>query len=214
MALFQKRPELGDAIQFYTLGQNKTVLLVGLGNIGKDYDGTRHNIGFACLDHFVAKSREDMSGWIEKKDMKCHLSTGRIGDTRVIAMKPTTLMNLSGEAVQLVANFYKIAPSQTAIIHDELDIDFGLIRTRLGGGAAGHNGIKSVTQHFGEDTGRIRIGIGPKQPEQIDSADFVLAPFTKKEQSQLPNLYQEVHALLGEYLYGTNLPTDTRTFIV
>jgi PTH1 family peptidyl-tRNA hydrolase len=84
----------------------------------------------------------------------------------------------------------------------------------MGGGAAGHNGIKSVIQHFGEDNGRIRIGIGPKTPEQIDSADFVLAPFNKKEQSQLPNLFQEVNALLSEYLYGTELPTDTRTFIV
>jgi PTH1 family peptidyl-tRNA hydrolase len=214
MALFQKRPQLGDAIQFYTLGQNKTVLLVGLGNIGKEYDGTRHNIGFACLDRFVAKSGGDMSSWIDKKDLKCHMSTGRIGDTRVIAIKPTTLMNLSGEAVQLVANFYKVAPSQTTLIHDELDIDFGLIRTRQGGGAAGHNGVKSVIKHFGEDTGRIRIGIGPKTPEQIDSADFVLASFGKKEQAQLPNLYQEVNALLSEYLYGTELPADTRTFLV
>lgn len=213
MALFQKKPVLGDNIQFYTLGQNKTVLLVGLGNIGKEYDGTRHNIGFACLDAFVKKN-DDMSGWIEKKDLKCHVSTGRIGDTRVIAIKPTTLMNLSGEAVQLVANFYKIAPSQTTIIHDELDIDFGLIRTRQGGSAAGHNGIKSIIKHFGEETGRVRIGIGPKKPAQIDSADFVLAQFSKKEQAQLPNLYQETNALLSEYLYGTNLPTDTRTFIV
>ena len=214
MALFQKKPILGDAIQFYTLGQNKTILLVGLGNVGKEYDGTRHNIGFACVDRFVAKNGEEMSNWIDKKDFKCHMSTGRIGDTRVIAIKPTTLMNLSGEAVQLVANFYKIAPTQTAVIHDELDIDFGLIRTRMGGGAAGHNGIKSVIKHLSDDTGRIRIGIGPKKPEQIDSADFVLAPFSKKEQSQLPNLFQEVNALLSEYLYGAQLPTDTRTFIV
>jgi PTH1 family peptidyl-tRNA hydrolase len=214
MALFQKKPVLGDNVQFYTLGQIKTVLIVGLGNIGKEYDGTRHNIGFACLDNFVARNSDAMSSWLEKKDLKCHISTGRIGDTRVIAIKPTTLMNLSGEAVQLVANFYKVAPSQTTIIHDELDIDFGLIRTRQGGGAAGHNGIKSVIQHFSEDTGRIRIGIGPKKPAQMDSADFVLASFSKAEQSQLPNLLQEVNALLGEYLYGTNLPTDTRTFIV
>ncbi|MEO6513603.1 MAG: aminoacyl-tRNA hydrolase [Candidatus Saccharimonadales bacterium] len=213
MALFQKKPILGDNIQFYTLGQNKTALLVGLGNVGKEYDGTRHNVGFACLDTFVKKN-EDMSAWVDKKDLKCHMSTGRVGDTRVIAIKPTTLMNLSGEAVQLVANFYKIAPSQTLIIHDELDIDFGLIRTRMGGSAAGHNGVKSVIQHFGEDNGRVRIGIGPKTPVQMDSADFVLAPFSKKEQGQLPNLYQEMNALLTEYLFGGQLPTDTRTFIV
>lgn len=213
MALFQKRPQVSDAIQFYTLGQNKTVLLVGLGNIGKEYDGTRHNIGFAVLDYFVSKNSE-MNGWIEKKDFKCFLSQGQFGDTRVIAIKPTTLMNNSGEAVQAVAHFYKIAPSSTVILHDELDIEFGQIRTRTGGSAAGHNGVKSVIQHFGEDTGRVRIGIGPKKPAQMDSADFVLASFTKKEQAQLGNLNQEVNSLLSEYLYGTTLPNETRTFIV
>ena len=213
MALFQRRPQLGDSIQLYTFGQNKTVLLVGLGNIGKEYDGTRHNIGFAALDYFVSKN-SDMSAWINKSDLKCHLSSGQMGDTRVIAIKPTTFMNLSGEAVQAVAHFYKIAPGSTVILHDELDIDFGQIRTRTGGSSAGHNGIKSIIKHFGEDTGRVRIGIGPKKPAQMDSSDFVLAAFSKKEQAQLPNLFQEVNALLTEYLYGTNLPTETRNFIV
>lgn len=213
MAFLIKRPQVGDAIQFYTLGKNKTILLVGLGNIGKEYDGTRHNTGFACLDHFVAKT-DGMSDWINKSDLRCHLSTGRVGDTRVLAIKPTTLMNLSGEAVQLVSNFYKVAPGDTAIIHDELDINFGLVRLRVGGSAAGHNGVKSIIKHFGEDTGRIRVGIGPKHPEQIDSADYVLGKFDKTEVEQLPNMYREVTALLSEYLYGGQLPTDTRNFIV
>jgi len=213
MALFQRRPQAGEAIAYYSVGQNKAILLVGLGNFGKEYDGTRHNVGFACIDHFVSKNSE-MSSWIDKKDLKCHLSTGRIGDSRVVAIKPTTYMNLSGEAVQLAANFYKIPAQNTAILHDELDIDFGFIRTRIGGSAAGHNGMKSVIQHFGEDTGRIRIGIGPKKPAQIDSSDFVLGQFNKEEISQLPNLYQEVTSLLSEYLYGTELATGTRTFIV
>lgn len=213
MAFLIKRPQVGDSIQFYTLGKNKTILLVGLGNIGKEYDGTRHNAGFFCLDHFVAKT-DDISAWVNKTDLRCHLATGRVGDTRVIAIKPTTLMNLSGEAVQLVANFYKIHPQDIVLIHDELDIDFGLIRTRAGGGAAGHNGVKSVTKHIGEETGRIRLGIGPKHPAQIDSADFVLGTFSKKEAGQLPNMQREVTALLSEFLYGGQLPTDTRNFIV
>lgn len=213
MAFLIKRPQVGDAIQFYTLGKNKSVLLVGLGNIGKEYDGTRHNAGFACIDHFVAKT-DGMSDWVNKTDQKCHQSTGRVGEVRVIAIKPTTLMNLSGEAVQLVANFYKIHPADIVLIHDELDIDFGLIRTRKGGGAAGHNGVKSVTQHVGEDTGRIRLGIGPKHPAQIDGADYVLGKFNKKESEQLPNMQREVTALLSEYLYGGQLPADTRNFIV
>jgi PTH1 family peptidyl-tRNA hydrolase len=213
MALFQRRPQLGDTINYYTLGQNKTVLLVGLGNIGPEYNGTRHNIGFACLDYFVQKN-SDMSGWMDKKDFKCQIATGQLGDTRVIAIKPTTFMNNSGEAVQAVAHFYKIAPSGTVVLHDELDIDFGQIRTRMGGSSAGHNGMKSIIKHVGEDTGRVRIGIGPKHPAQIDSADFVLGAFNKKEAEQLPNLYQEVNSLLTEYLYGANLPAETRTFIV
>ncbi len=213
MSLFQNRPQVSDSIQYYTLGQNKTILLIGLGNIGAEYEGTRHNIGFAAVDSFVSKNKE-MSGWLDKKDFKCRISTGQFGEARVIAIKPTTFMNNSGEAVQSVAHFYKIAPSSSVIIHDELDIDFGTIRTRNGGGSAGHNGIKSIATHFGEDTGRVRIGIGPKKPAQIDSADFVLAQFTKKEVEQLPNLFQEVNSLLSEYLYGTQLPNETRTFIV
>ena len=151
---------------------------------------------------------------MDKKDLKCQLSTGRVGDTRVIAIKPTTFMNLSGEAVQLVAHFYKVAANQTVLLHDELDIDFGNIRTRQGGSSAGHNGIKSVTKLFGEETGRIRIGIGPKQPPEIDSADFVLARFNSDETAQMPYLKQEVNALLSEYLFSGQLPADTRNFIV
>jgi len=213
MALFQRRPQVGDTIQYYSVGQTKSILIVGLGNVGKEYVGSRHNVGFACLDYFVSKNSE-MSTWIDKKDLKCHFSTGRFGDTRVIAIKPTTYMNLSGEAVQLAANFYKIPPQSIVILHDELDIDFGFIRTRIGGSAAGHNGMKSVIQHLGGETGRVRIGVGPKKPTQIDSADFVLGQFSKKEIAQLPNLYQEANSLLSEYLYGTELAVGTRTFIV
>jgi len=195
------------------MGLNKTILLVGLGNPGKEYDLTRHNVGFICLDSFVAKT-DEMSDWLLKKDLKCQLSLGQMGDTRVIAIKPTTFMNLSGEAVQATAQFYKITPEHITVIHDELDIDFGQIRLRVGGSAAGHNGIKSVSQHLGEDYGRIRIGIGPKKPERIKSEDFVLQKFSSGEQAQLPNLEKEVNAILSEYLYGTQLPHDTRSFLV
>lgn len=213
MALFQRRPQVGTAIQFYTMGQNKTVLLVGLGNIGREFAGTRHNVGFLCLDAFVSK-QDDMSDWMEKKDLKCYFSKGQLGDTLVIAIKPTTLMNLSGEAVQAVAHFYKIVLENIIVLHDELDISFGQIRLRVGGTSAGHNGIKSVTSAIGEDYGRVRIGVGPKHPAQIDSADFVLQKFDDKEQSQLPNLIKEVAAILTEYIYGGELSHETRTFIV
>lgn len=213
MALFQRQQPVSETIQLYTLGQQKVVLVVGLGNAGKQYNGTRHNVGFACIDAFVA-TQDGMADWIEKKDLKCHLSTGRIGDTQVIAIKPTTLMNLSGEAVQAASHFYRVAPASTVVIHDELDIPFGQIRLRMGGSSAGHNGIKSVTQQIGEDYGRVRIGIGPKKPAEMDSADFVLQKFSKTQEKQLPNLTKEVSAILSEYIYGGQFPHETRSFLV
>src|SRR5579859_1962569 len=209
MALFKRRPQLGSTIQYYTLGQNKTVLIVGLGNPGKEYAGTRHNIGFMCLDAFAAAN--DFGPWIDKKDFKCHLTTAMLGDTRTILIKPTTFMNLSGEAVQAVAHFYKIPAEKMVVVHDELDEPFGQIRLRTGGSSAGHNGLKSIIAQVGEDFGRVRIGIGPKHPAQIDSADFVLAPFSKTEQGELKNLTRETNAILSEYAYGDGqLPQETR----
>lgn len=213
MAWLQKRPQVSDPAMYYSVGLHKTIILVGLGNPGKDYTLTRHNVGFLCLDMFVSQS-DDMADWIQKKDLKALVSTGRLGDKQVIAMKPTTFMNLSGEAVQAVAHFYNIIPTDIVVIHDELDIDFGQIRLRTGGSSAGHNGIKSVSQHIGEDYGRIRIGVGPKHPAKIKSEDFVLQKFSATEQGQLPNLTREVNAILSEYLYGTELPHDTRNFLV
>jgi PTH1 family peptidyl-tRNA hydrolase len=213
MGLFQNRPQVSNPVNYITVGLNKTVLLVGLGNIGKEYDDTRHNIGFAAIDSFVATHNE-MSAWINKKDLKCHFSSGQLGQTRVIAIKPTTFMNLSGEAVLATMQFYKVQLEHVVIVHDELDINFGHIRTRVGGSSAGHNGIKSITKLAGEETGRVRIGIGPKKPAQIDSSDFVLAQFTKKEEVELGNLNREVTAILSEYVFGGKLLTETRSFTI
>jgi peptidyl-tRNA hydrolase, PTH1 family len=213
MSLFQRRPQVSDPVNYITVGLNKTVLLVGLGNPGAEYTGTRHNIGFECIDEFVEKS-SDMGDWVSKKDLKCLMSSGRMGETRVFAIKPTTFMNLSGEAVRAVSDFYKIHPNQTIVVHDELDINFGQIRTRMGGSSAGHNGIKSLIQHVGEDFGRVRVGVGPKTPEQIDSADFVLAKFNKEQQGELPALRREANAILTEYVFAETLPVETRSFLI
>ncbi len=213
MSLFQNRPQVANPVNYITVGLNKTLLLVGLGNPGDEYDLTRHNIGFACLDAFVAATT-DMSAWMQKKDLKCLMATGQMGDTRVIAIKPTTFMNLSGEAVQVVANFYKTQLDRTVVVHDELDVDFGQIRMRMGGGAAGHNGIKSVSTQMTEGYGRIRIGIGPKVPEQIDSADFVLQKFSKDELAHMPALTREVNAVLSELVFGAELQAETRSFLI
>ena len=213
MGLFTNKPQASDTVSFTSTSLGKSIVLVGLGNPGTEYDGTRHNIGFAALDAYVDKTSE-MGAWQAKKDLKCLLSSGQLGQTRVIAIKPTTFMNHSGESVQLVTAFYKLQSSDVVVVHDELDVDFGQIRTRVGGGAAGNNGIKSVTQHISEDYGRIRIGIGPKMPKQIDSADFVLQKFGKDQLAQLPNLTSEVNAIITEFIYGGELPHDTRNFII
>jgi PTH1 family peptidyl-tRNA hydrolase len=212
MALFVKRPEIGDRINFSTYGMNKTLLFVGLGNPGSDYEGTRHNIGFMCLDEFARKN--EFPSWVNKTDMKCLSAVKTMGDTRVILCKPTTYMNLSGEAVQAIAHFYKVPLGSVIVVHDEIDVDFGQVRMRIGGSSAGHNGIKSVTKLLGsEQYGRVRIGIGPKTPEQIDSADFVLRKFNEKEHTNLPKLIREVNALLSEYAYGAPVTAETRSFL-
>ena len=210
MALFQKRPQQTNPIQFTTVGLNKTLLIVGLGNPGKEYADTRHNVGFMALDEFARKNSFDP--WILKKDLKCEYTQQTLGDTRVILIKPQTFMNLSGEAVQAVQHFYKLNNQQMVVVHDELDVNFGQIRVRVGGSPAGNNGIKSVSQHVGEDYARVRIGIGPKKPAQMDTADFVLQDFSKAEQEKLPAMLREVTALLSEYAYGSPFSAETRSF--
>jgi len=213
MALFQKNPyDTSEHKPIYTLGLNKSVLVIGLGNIGKEYENTRHNLGFTCVEALAVA--HNLGSWVTKKDLKCQLVLGNVGDTRLILCKPTTMMNLSGEAVRAVMDFYKIADKDVVVVHDELDIDFGQIRSRVGGGTAGHNGVKSLVEHIGEGFGRVRVGIGPKSPPQIDGADFVLGKLSKDEESQLKHMTREVVALLTEFIASGKLPEETRSFIV
>lgn len=211
MAFLVNRPQTSDPVNYITVGLNKSLLIVGLGNPGTEYELTRHNVGFMCVDDFAAKN--DFDPWMNKKDLKCLLTTKQMGETRVILIKPTTFMNLSGEAVQASVHFYKLGNQQVIVVHDELDVNFGQVRTRLGGSAAGHNGIKSVSKLIGEDYGRARVGIGPKKPAQIDSADFVLQDFSTAEQAKLPELLRETTALLSEYAYGSPVAAETRSFL-
>ena len=212
MALFQRNPFADKQHQpLFTVGMNKTVLLVGLGNVGKEFDGTRHNVGFACLDAFA--TAHEFDPWMEKKDLKCLLTSKVLGDNRVILVKPTTMMNLSGEAVQKTASFYKIHNNQIAVAHDEMDIPFGQIRTRTGGTDAGNNGIKSVIQHMGNEFGRVRVGISGDKPEKMDTADYVLAKFSREEQEHLKPLTQEVTSILTDFVFSGQLPHETRKFI-
>ena len=211
MGLFQKKINTGLHMPLYSLSANKTVLIVGLGNPGKGYDGTRHNVGFAALDAFAAAN--DFPAWQDKKDLKCLLTSHILTDTKVILIKPTTFMNLSGEAVKAVQHFYKLTNAQTLVVHDELDIPFGQIRSKTGGGTAGHNGVKSLVEHCGEDFMRLRVGIGPKLPPEIDSADFVLAKFSENQKKSEAALLNEVGVIITEYLASDHLPAETRSFL-
>ena len=211
MALFQKKPQVSSSAPLYTVGANKTILIIGLGNIGNDYEGTRHNIGFAALDDFAA--RNDFPGWINKKDLKSLITIQQMGQSRVILCKPTVFMNNSGEAAQAVQRFYRVYNPTTLALYDELAINFGQIRARVGGSDAGHNGVKSLIAHIGEDFGRIRIGIGTKLAEKADAADFVLAKFSKAEQSHLPDILKESGVMITEYIFSGSLPHETRNVL-
>ena len=132
------------------------ILLAGLGNPGARYRANRHNIGFMALDAIVA--RHPFAAWRQRFQAQC--AEGRIADTKVLALKPQTFMNESGRAVGQAARFYRIEPENTIVIHDELDLAPGKMRVKAGGGAAGHNGVRSIARHVGADFRRVRLGIG------------------------------------------------------
>ena len=178
--------------------------------LAPDYDLTRHNIGFYCIDQFAHEQK--FPAFKHKKELRAELSIQTINDTRVILCKPQTFMNDSGQAVAAIQGFYKIQPEDTAVVHDELDIPFGQIRLRSGGGSAGHNGLKSLIEHGNENAGRVRIGIHNAVADKADSADFVLNKFSKAEQARLPELATAVRDILIEYIASSTLPHDTRSF--
>jgi PTH1 family peptidyl-tRNA hydrolase len=211
MSLFQKKPLVGTSVPLYTIGSNRSVLVVGLGNPERKFEGTRHNIGFAALDSFALAN--EFPVWVNKRDLKCELTMATVRDTRVILCKPTTYMNNSGEAVSAVQHFYKVYNQQTLAVYDELAIKFGQLRTRVGGSDAGHNGVKSLIQHVGDDFSRLRIGIGNEISEKAEATDFVLGKFTKEEQESLPLILGEANSLINDFIFGGNLPHETRNVL-
>jgi PTH1 family peptidyl-tRNA hydrolase len=151
-------------------------LLVGLGNPGSRYAKNRHNIGFMAVDDIIR--RHDFSGWSAK--FQGEFSSGMIGGQKVLALKPLTFMNLSGQSVAATADFYKIGTDKIIVFHDELDLLPGKMRVKKGGGSGGHNGIKSIDQHLGPDYWRVRMGIGhPGHPDLVSA--YVLNDFAKDD---------------------------------
>ena len=156
-------------------------LIVGLGNIGNKYTFTRHNVGFMLIDSIALNTNLNFK---ENSKLKCLMTKFTANDEEYLLIKPTTFMNLSGEAVRAVVDYYKISLDDTLIIFDDLSLELGRIRFRANGSDGGHNGIKSVIQHLGTNNiARLKIGIGP-QPN-IPSEVFVLQNFSKEELEKL-----------------------------
>ena len=157
--------------------------MVGLGNPGPNYAQTRHNLGFMVADVLAARLGSHFKA---HKRSGAEIVTGRLGGRSVVLAKPRCYMNESGRQVGPLAKFYSVSPADVLVIHDELDIDFGQIRLKLGGGEGGHNGLRSVAQALGtKDFQRDRIGIG-RPPGRQDPADFVLTDFRPAERKELP----------------------------
>lgn len=165
--------------------QSGTLLVVGLGNPGPQYAKTRHNIGFMVVD--LLASRMGAPFKVHKRS-GADVVTGRLGHRPVVLAKPRCYMNESGRQVGPLAKFYSIPPADVIVVHDELDIDFGKVRLKRGGGEGGHNGLRSVASALGsKDFQRVRIGIG-RPPGRKDPAAFVLEPFSSIERAEVPTL--------------------------
>jgi len=156
-------------------------LVVGLGNPGTDYEATRHNAGYLVTDELVRRD----SGRYKTHKARADVCEGRLGGARAVFARPRTFMNTSGGPVAALRDYYKVAPDHLVVVHDELDIPFGTLRVKLGGGDNGHNGLRSVRASIG--TGefvRVRVGIG-RPPGRMDPAAFVLKPFSAAERKDL-----------------------------
>jgi PTH1 family peptidyl-tRNA hydrolase len=164
------------------------LLVVGLGNPGPNYAKTRHNLGFVVADILADRIG---SGFKVHKRSGAEVTTGRIGGRSVVLAKPRTYMNDSGRQVGPLAKFYSVAPADLIIVHDELDIDFGRIRLKFGGGVAGHNGLRSVSSALGtNDFQRVRIGVG-RPPGRKSGATYVLENFTAAERTEVPTICEQ-----------------------
>ncbi len=175
-------------------------LLVGLGNPGREYESTRHNAGFEAIDRLANASnatafREKFSG---------EYATGSLAGEPVVLLRPLTYMNLSGQCVQPAAAFFKVPPARIVVLHDELDVPLGQLRAKVGGGHAGHNGLRDIQAKLGTpEFARVRIGIGRPGPGFKGTvADFVLQRFDAYERGQLEQALGKVQPIVEAFLGG------------
>ncbi|MCA9374467.1 MAG: aminoacyl-tRNA hydrolase [Candidatus Gracilibacteria bacterium] len=168
------------------------LIIVGLGNPGSQYQKTRHNVGFMALDMLAQKLNAD--DFKSEKKFNADISSADFHGEKLILVKPTTFMNLSGEAVQSISQFYKVEAEDIIIVYDDLDLSLGQIRIRKSGSPGTHNGMKSIVQYIGSDFPRIRIGIesrGETAPKQQETSSFVLSPFLQEEEDLLADALEK-----------------------
>ena len=183
---FASRGGLAVFLSAYeTIERVTPLLVVGLGNPGPKYAGTRHNIGFDVADELAG---ELMSSFSVHKKTNTEVAEGITGGRKIICAKPRSYMNLSGGPIKALAQYFHLSAADIIVIHDELELDFGTFKLRKGGGDHGHNGLRSTTKSLGtKDYQRLSIGIG-RPPGRMDPASFVLKPWAKQEKAEIPIL--------------------------
>lgn len=167
-------------------------LLAGLGNIGDEYQKTRHNFGFLALDAIIAQYNLQDSG----QKFGNWLFMGEIAGCKIMAIKPQKLMNLSGEPILKIISFYNVPLANLLVLHDDLDLELGRIKLKMGGGNAGHNGLRDIERVLGKDYLRLRLGIGRPQSLEYDVANYVLGKFSKEEILRVKEVNQKIAKFL------------------
>jgi PTH1 family peptidyl-tRNA hydrolase len=192
-------------VRFFRRGDDAStldLLVVGLGNPGREHAANRHNVGWMVVDELARRHGATFRGKYSGQ-----FGEARIGDAKVALLKPETYMNLSGRSVSPAARFYKLPPERVLVVHDEGDFDLGRLQARVGGGLAGHNGLRSIAQDLGtQQFGRLRIGVGrPERGDPRPLADFVLSDFRPHEDAErvVARAADAVETLLAEGLETT-----------
>ena len=173
-------------------------IIFAQGNPGSEFSLTRHNVGFFLLDDFAKKYG---ASFASKTKFRADIAEISVDGEKILLVKPTTYYNETGQSARALVDFYKLDPAKDLlVIHDDLALPFGTIRTRPSGSDAGNNGIKSLNAHLGQQYGRIRVGIYNDLRDQIPDADFVLARFTSEEAGQLPALFDHVERFIDDFI--------------
>jgi PTH1 family peptidyl-tRNA hydrolase len=174
-------------------------LVVGLGNPGRRYAKTRHNAGFLVVDRLAERWNAPLS----KKQFKADVGSARVGSAAAVLCKPQTFMNLSGESVTSLRGYYKVDPSHVVVVHDDVDLPFGDVRVKSGGGHGGHNGLRDISKRIGPGYDRVRFGVG-RPPDGWDTADYVLATWDRDEQRALDDAVDRAADAVERVLQDTS----------